>query len=144
MLTLLIAAAVIGDAVNYAAGRSMGPRVFRSESSRILNREHLFRAQRFYYKYGGRAIFWARFTPIIRTFVPFVAGVGQMNYSKFWLYNVSGAICWVGSFLVAGFLFGNVPIVKQYFHLVIVGIIIVSLLPIAFEWYAARRATKNV
>lgn len=143
MLILLIAAAVIGDAVNYAAGRSIGPRVFRSESSTILNREHLIRAQQFYDKYGGRAIFLARFAPIIRTFVPFVAGVGQMNYSRFWGYNVSGAICWVGGFLIAGFVFGNVPIVKQYFHLVIVGIILVSLLPIAYEWYAGRRATKN-
>lgn len=142
MFTLLLVAAIVGDAVNYAAGRAIGPRVFRSETSRLLNKEHLIRAQKFYEKYGGKAVFLARFAPIIRTFAPFVAGVGKMNYSKFWFYNVSGAVCWVGSFLIAGFYFGSMPIVKKYFHLVIIGIVVVSLLPVAYEWYVARKEAK--
>ena len=136
---ILLVSAILGDAVNYAIGRMVGPRVFKSETSWLLNKEHLIRAQKFYEKYGGKAIFLARFVPIIRTFAPFVAGVGKMNYGRFWFYNVSGAICWVFSFLIAGYLFGNLPIVKRYFHIVIVGIIIVSLLPIVYEWYMARR-----
>ncbi len=139
MFILLLVAAVIGDAVNYAVGRKIGPRVFRSEQSRLLNRQHLLRAQKFYSKHGGKAIFLARFLPIVRTFAPFVAGVGHMNYARFWLFNVSGAICWVGLFLVGGYLFGNVPVVKRNFHLVILGIIFVSTLPVVIEWYRARR-----
>lgn len=143
MFVLLLIAAIVGDAVNYAAGRAIGPKVFRSETSLLLNKEHLVRAQKFYEKYGGKAVFLARFAPIIRTFAPFVAGIGKMNLRKFWLYNVSGAICWVGSFLIAGYFFGSLPIVKRYFHLVIVGIIIVSLLPIAYEWYVARKQARS-
>jgi membrane-associated protein len=142
MFVLLLLAAIFGDAVNYASGRAIGPKVFRSETSWLLNKEHLVRAQRFYEKYGGKAVFLARFAPIIRTFAPFVAGVGKMNYHKFWIYNVSGAICWVGSFLVAGYFFGSMPIVKKYFHLVIVGIVVVSLLPVVYEWYMARKEAK--
>jgi membrane-associated protein len=144
MFFLLLVAAILGDAVNYAAGRAIGPKVFRSQTSRLLNKEHLVRAQRFYEKYGGKAVFLARFAPIIRTFAPFVAGVGKMNYHKFWIYNVSGAICWVGSFLVAGYFFGSRPFVQKYFHLVIVGIVVVSLLPVVYEWYMARKEAKAV
>jgi membrane-associated protein len=139
MFALLLAAAIFGDAVNYSAGRLIGPKVFKSETSRLVNKEHLVRAQKFYEKYGGKAVFLARFAPIIRTFAPFVAGIGKMNYSKFWFYNISGAICWVGSFLIAGYYFGSLPFVKKYFQLVIVGIVFVSLLPIVYEWYKARR-----
>ncbi len=139
MLVILLAAAIFGDAVNYAAGRAIGPKVFKSETSWLLNKKHLLRAQKFYEKYGGKAIFLARFVPIVRTFAPFVAGIGKMNYGKFWAYNVTGAICWVFSFLWAGYLFGNMPFVKTYFHWVIIGIIVVSLVPIAIEWYLAKR-----
>lgn len=139
MTVLLIVAAILGDAVNYAAGRKIGPKVFKSESSRLLNRNHLLRAQAFYEKHGGKAIFLARFMPIVRTFAPFVAGVGHMNRMRFWMFNISGGICWVVMFLLAGYWFGNLPIVKRYFHLVIVGIVVVSVIPVAIEWYKARK-----
>lgn len=143
MMALLLIAAILGDAVNYAIGRRMGPRVFKSESSLILNKSHLLKAQAFYEKHGGKAIFLARFVPIVRTFAPFVAGVGRMNYRKFWMFNVSGAICWVVSFLMAGYWFGNLEIVQEYFHLVIIGIVFVSVIPIAIEWYKAKREQKR-
>lgn len=143
MFVLLTTAAILGDAVNYATGRFIGPKVFRSESSRLLNRNHLLKAQDFYERYGGKAIFLARFVPIIRTFAPFVAGIGKMNTFRFWTWNVSGAIVWVGLFLFAGYAFGNVPIIKRNFTLVILGIIVVSILPIIFEWYRARRSSTS-
>ena len=141
MFVLLTVAAIMGDAVNYRIGRMIGPKIFRSEKSRLLNRDHLLKAQRFYERHGGKAIFLARFVPIIRTFAPFVAGAGRMNYIRFWMFNVSGAIIWVGLFLVGGYVFGNLPIVKKYFSLVMLGIIVVSVLPIAFEWWRDRKQT---
>ncbi len=140
MFVLLTTAAILGDAINYFAGRFIGPKVFRSDSSRLLNRNHLLKAQDFYERYGGKAIFLARFVPIIRTFAPFVAGIGKMNTFRFWTWNVSGAIVWVGLFLFAGYSFGNVPVIKRNFTLVIFGIIGVSILPIIIEWYRARRS----
>lgn len=139
---LLCVAAVVGDAVNYAIGRRLGPQVFRSESSRLLNRKHLLRAQAFYEKHGGKTIILARFIPIVRTFAPFVAGVGRMSYARFALFNVTGGVVWVVLFLLAGYLFGNLPAVKERFHYVIVGIIVVSLLPLLVEWLRARRAPR--
>ncbi len=139
MFGLLLVAAILGDAVNYSIGRSLGPRVFSSETSRLLNRKHLLKAQAFYVRHGGKAIFLARFLPIVRTFAPFVAGIGKMDKLRFWMFNVSGAICWVGLFLTAGFFFGNMPIIKRNFSLVILGIIIVSALPVLFEWMKARK-----
>jgi membrane-associated protein len=141
---LLIIAAVLGDAVNYMVGAYIGPRVFSSESSRWLNKKHLHRTHEFYEKYGGKTIIMARFVPIVRTFAPFVAGVGSMTYPRFALYNVTGGIAWVLSFLLAGFWFGRLPIVKQYFHLVIVAIIVISVLPIVVEFFRARRAARAV
>ena len=141
MFVLLTVAAIMGDAVNYRIGRMIGPKIFRSEKSRLLNRNHLLKAQHFYERHGGKAIFLARFVPIIRTFAPFVAGAGRMNYFRFWMFNVSGAIIWVGLFLVGGYVFGNLPIVKKYFSLVMLGIIVVSVLPIAFEWWRDRKQT---
>jgi len=140
---LLTVAAVLGDAVNYRVGKAIGPKVFRSENSRLLNKDHLLKAQRFYEKHGGKAIFLARFVPIIRTFAPFVAGAGNMNYARFWMFNVSGAITWVGLCLTAGYIFGNMEIVKKNFSLVMLGIIFVSLLPIAFEWWRDRKQQKT-
>lgn len=142
MFVLLTGAAILGDAVNYAIGRKLGPRVFRSETSRLLNRQHLLKAQAFYEKHGGMAIFLARFLPIVRTFAPFVAGIGKMNYYRFWLFNLGGAICWVGLFLIGGYVFGNMPIVKRNFSLVILGIIVVSVLPLIYEWYKARKDAR--
>lgn len=143
MFVLLTAAAILGDAVNYSAGRFLGPKVFHSESSRLLNGKHLLKAQDFYERYGGKAIFLARFVPIIRTFAPFVAGIGKMNTIRFWTWNVSGAVVWVGLFLFLGYGFGNMPLVKRYFTLVIFGIIGVSVLPILIEWYRARRGSVD-
>jgi membrane-associated protein len=141
---LLVAAAILGDAVNYAVGAYIGPRVFSSEESRWLNKKHLQRTHEFYEKYGGKTIILARFVPIVRTFAPFVAGVGSMTYARFALYNVTGAIAWVTSFLLAGYFFGQLPIVKEYFHLVIVGIIVVSAVPVVVEFIRARREARAV
>jgi membrane-associated protein len=144
ILLSLVIAAILGDAVNYAIGRSVGPRVFRSVDRtgfwhRALNRDHLDRTHAFFEKYGGKAVVLGRFVPIVRTFVPFVAGAGAMTYSKFALYNVLGAILWVGVCALAGYVFGGIPIVKDNFSLVALGIVAVSLLPILVEWLRHRR-----
>jgi membrane-associated protein len=143
MFTTLFVAAVLGDAVNYAIGKRVGPRVFTSETSWLLNKEHLVRTERFYAKYGGKTIILARFMPIVRTFAPFVAGIGSMNYANFAMFNVTGAILWVSSFLFGGYLFGTMPIVKDNFHTVIVAIIIISVLPPIFEVIRARREARQ-
>jgi membrane-associated protein len=140
---LLAAAAFTGNAVNYTIGRVVGPRVFSANdrsalSHRLLNREHLERAHAFFEQYGGKAVILGRFVPIVRTFVPFVAGAGHMPSHAFALYNAVGAAAWVGLCLGGGLLFGNVPIVKQNFSLVTMGIVVVSFLPFAIE-YASRR-----
>jgi membrane-associated protein len=140
---LMIVAAVFGDAVNYAVGAYMGPKVFSREDSRWLNKKHLQRTHDFYEKYGGKTIFLARFVPIVRTFAPFVAGVGSMTYSHFALYNVTGAVTWVLAFLLAGYYFGQIPTIQRNFHVVIVAIIVISMFPIAFEFVRARRATPT-
>lgn len=144
LLGLLVIAAVAGDAVNYAAGDAVGPRIFRSVDrtswwQRMLNRDHLARAHQFFEKYGGKAIVLGRFVPIVRTFVPFVAGAGTMTYTTFAFYNVTGAIIWVGICTLAGYAFGNVPIVRENFSLVAIAIVAVSLLPFAFEYVRHRR-----
>jgi membrane-associated protein len=144
---LLLIAAILGDSVNYAIGKWFGPKVFQFESNRFFNRDHLLKAHAFYEKYGGRAIILARFVPIVRTFAPFVAGVGTMDYKKFFLYNVSGAILWVGLFIGAGHIFGGLEIVQKNMKVVILGIIVVSVLPIAWEmgkaWLEKRRGTAS-
>jgi membrane-associated protein len=137
---LLIAAAVLGDAVNYAVGAYMGPKVFSREDSRWLRKEHLQRTHQFYEKYGAKTIILARFVPIVRTFAPFVAGVGSMTYAKFATYNIAGAVGWVLSLLLAGYFFGQIPTIQRNFHIVIVAIIVISLLPIVFEFVRVRRA----
>ena len=137
---LLIVAAISGDAVNYAIGNYLGPMVFSSDRVRFLNRRHLERTHEFYERHGGKTIFLARFVPIVRTFAPFVAGIGKMSYRYFAAYNVTGALAWVLSFLLAGYYFGQIPTVKRNFHVVIVAIIIISILPMVFEYLRARRA----
>ena len=143
MIPLLLAAAVLGDAVNYSIGRQIGPRVFTSETSKLLNKKHLLRTQAFYEKYGGKAIIIARFVPIVRTFAPFVAGVGQMRYSRFFLFNVIGAVAWVCLFIPAGMAFGNIPTVKRNFHLVIFAIIFLSILPAVIEYLRERGKAQS-
>jgi membrane-associated protein len=138
VVPILLAAAILGDTVNYAIGKWIGPKVFHYESSRIFKKEYLLRAHAFYEKYGGRAIILARFVPIVRTFAPFVAGVGSMTYMKFIVYNVTGAILWVGLFVGAGFFFGNLPFVRKNLTIVIIGIVVVSVLPIVWEFVKAH------
>lgn len=138
-LVLLIAAAVLGDAVNYSVGYYVGPAAFRSQRSWLLNPKHLVRAQQFYDKYGGKAIILARFVPIVRTFAPFVAGIGKMRYRRFFAYNVVGGAAWVLICVFAGRLFGNVEFVKQHFEMVIVAIVLISVLPMAVEFVLAWR-----
>ena len=139
MIVLLVIAGVLGDAVNYAIGYRIGPKVFSRQDSVLLNRQHLLRAQDFYNKYGGKTIVFARFMPIVRTFAPFVAGIGKMAYPRFALFNVLGAVSWVLSFSVAGYFFGNLPMVKKNFQYVILVIIVLSVLPAAWEYWKERR-----
>jgi membrane-associated protein len=141
---LLMLAAIIGDSTNYWIGYSVGPRVFSSESSRWLNRSHLERTHRFYEKYGVKTVVIARFMPIVRTFAPFVAGIGRMNYLRFLTFSVLGSILWIGSFVTAGYLFGNIPVVKDNFTLVVLAIIFISILPAVIEAVRARREKKEV
>ena len=139
LLVLLIAAAVLGDAVNYAIGYRLGPKVFKYERSRLFNKKHLLRAQEFYEKYGNKTIILARFVPIVRTFAPFVAGIGKMQYRRFALYNVVGAVAWVAICLFSGFFFGRIPWVTDNFEAVAVAIVVISVLPMAVEYVLARR-----
>lgn len=128
LVILLFTAAVLGDTLNYHIGKFIGPRVFEIES-RFINKKHLTYTQKFFEKHGGKTIIFARFIPFARTFAPFVAGAGHMNYKYFLSFNVIGAICWVSSFVILGYLFGNMPIVKDNFTHLIFGIIIISVLP---------------
>jgi membrane-associated protein len=142
VLVLLNVAAILGDSVNYAIGRAVGPRVF-TEHSRFLKHEHLVRTQRFYERHGGKTIVFARFVPIIRTFAPFVAGVGRMHYSRFLAFNVGGGTVWVWSFGLLGYFFGNQPIVKENFGLAILAVIFLSLVPLFVEAWRARMGRSS-
>ncbi len=139
LMGLLIVAAILGDGVNYTIGSKLGTRIFFSSTSKFFNRKHLDRTHEFYERHGGKTIILARFMPIIRTFAPFVAGIGKMGYSQFVAYNIIGAFVWVLSFCSLGYLFGNQPIIKQNFSLVILAIIIISVLPAVWELLRARR-----
>jgi membrane-associated protein len=139
IIPLLLVAAILGDACNYFIGMTVGPKVFTSTTSKLLNRAHLLRTQAFYDKYGGKTIIIARFIPIVRTFAPFVAGIGKMQYRRFVLFNVVGAVAWIALFIPAGYVFGNLEVVKKSFHLVIFAIIGLSILPAVIE-FARERA----
>ncbi len=141
-LALLSVAAVLGDTVNYWIGHKIGPKVFHYNDSRIFRKEYLEKTHRFYEKYGGKTIVIARFVPIVRTFAPFVAGVGAMTYWKFLTYNVAGGLLWVFSVTLAGYYFGNIPVVKNNFTMVIMGIIVVSILPGVVEYLRHRRSAS--
>ncbi len=168
LIVLLIVAAIVGDAVNYWIGYKLGPAVFKEDDeestdspgdpsqanderplrkkslkSRLLNRKHLLKAQEFYEKYGGKTIILARFVPIVRTFAPFVAGVGKMNFLSFWMFNIVGGIAWVLICVGAGYAFGNVSFVKKHFEVVIIAIIVISVLPMAIEFLRARQAARR-
>ncbi len=138
----LCVAAVLGDSINYELGRLIGPKIAKQEKSRYINKEHIAKTHLFYEKYGAKTIIIARFIPIIRTFAPFVAGLGSMSYKKFIQYNVIGGIAWIAICLFAGYLFGNIPLVKQNFTMVIFAIIIISLLPAVIEYIRHRSIAK--
>lgn len=140
LVLLLIVAAILGDALNYTIGRYFGLRLFNNPESKIFRREHLALTRSFYARHGGKTVVLARFVPIVRTFAPFVAGMSHMSYPRFAAYNVIGAILWVTSFTYAGYLFGNLPMVKENLHYLIVGIIIVSVLPSLFALLRQRTA----
>ena len=139
---LLLAAAVIGDAVNFAIGKYFGEKLFAKPDSRVFKREYLDKTHAFYEKYGGKTIILARFVPIVRTFAPFVAGMGKMHYGRFIRYNIIGALMWVGLLTYAGYFFGELPVVKNNFGLVVIGIIVVSVLPMAVEIAKAKWGKK--
>jgi membrane-associated protein len=143
LFILLFAAAVLGDTVNYWIGSVVGLRAFEKER-RFLNREHLEKTQRFYEKHGGKTIVLARFIPIVRTFAPFVAGVGTMKYRNFIFYNIFGAFLWTSLFIFGGYFVGNIPVVKENFEIVIIVIILISVLPMFVEYINSRREKKSV
>ena len=142
LFLLLAVAAILGDTLNYAIGHYLGPKVFHYEKSRFFNPDHLRKTHAFYEKYGGKTIIIARFVPIVRTFAPFVAGIGAMNYRRFLAYNVVGGLLWVAVCLFAGYFFGNLPFVKKNFSLVILAIIVISVLPAVFEYLRHRAQIK--
>jgi membrane-associated protein len=143
LFVLLSIAAIAGNTANYWIGYSVGPKIFRTEGVRFLNREYLDRTHRFYEKHGGITIVIARFMPIIRTFAPFVAGLGFMNHGRFMLYNVTAGIAWVGIFVFGGYYFGNIPVVRRNFTLVILAIIVISVMPAVIEFLRHRRRTSR-
>ena len=135
----LTIAAILGDSLNYAIGKWVGPKVFTQEKSLFFNKDYLMRAEAFYEKYGAKAIIIARFIPIIRTFAPFVAGIGIMQYKRFLAYNIIGAILWVYSFLYVSYFFGNLPVIKENFSIIVLVIIVLSILPALVDFYRQKK-----
>jgi membrane-associated protein len=142
VIAMLSVAAILGDTVNYAIGHFIGPRIFRGENVRFLNKKHLDRTHEFFERYGPETIIIARFVPIVRTFAPFVAGMGSMSYAKFLAYNVFGGLLWVILLTLGGYMFANVSIVKDHFSYVVIAIIIISLLPGVYEFMRQRKLAK--
>lgn len=140
MVAILLTAAIVGDAVNFMIGKYFGEKLFANPHSRIFKQEYLHKTHEFYEKYGGKTIILARFVPIVRTFAPFVAGMGKMDYGQFIRYNIIGALAWVLSLTYLGYLFGNLDIVKDNFGKVVIGIIVISILPMVFEILKMRKA----
>ncbi len=140
----LIVAAIAGDTLNYHVGKAIGPRVMKSESSRFFNKKYLDQTHAYFEKYGGKTIILARFVPIVRTFAPFVAGAGAMSYRKFIAFNVIGAVAWITTMMGAGVFLGGLAFVQHHFEKVVIGIVILSVLPMALEWWKARRASGKV
>jgi membrane-associated protein len=143
LIILLSFAAVLGDTINYWVGHFIGPKIFRQQNVRFLNKKHLDRTHQFFERYGGETIIIARFVPIVRTFAPFVAGIGSMSYPRFLAYNFFGGVLWVNVLTLGGFFFANAPIVKNHFSFVVVAIIIISVLPGVYEFLRQRREAKK-
>jgi membrane-associated protein len=142
LFVLLAVAAVLGDSANYAIGKYFGAMILKKEGTWFLKKEHIDRTHRFYEKYGAKTIVLARFVPIIRTFAPFIAGLGKMSYAKFFAYNVFGGVLWIAAFIFGGFFFGNIPIIKNNFTLVILAIIVISIMPAVIEVIRERNRIK--
>lgn len=142
LLPVLCLAPICGDSVNYWVGRFVGPKIFHKDKVRFLNKEHLDRAHKFYEKHGGKAVAIGRFLPIIRTFVPFVAGIGKMNYAKFLMFSVAGTLAWIHICVLAGYFFGGRPFIQKHFEMVVIAIVVISLLPAAIAFIRARQASK--
>jgi membrane-associated protein len=139
----LIVAAVVGDNLNYQVGKSIGPKVMKSEKSFLFNKKHLEKTHKFYEKHGKKTVILARFVPIVRTFAPFVAGAGAMQFKTFITYSIIGAVAWVSSMMGAGYLLGQIPIVKERFELIVIGIVILSVMPMVVEYFKARSEAKH-
>ncbi|MBE7522562.1 MAG: DedA family protein [Burkholderiales bacterium] len=144
LVLALAAAAILGDSVNYAIGRTIGPKVYRRPDSRWIRQAHLKRTQDFYDRYGGVTIVIGRFVPIVRTFAPFLAGVAQMSYPRFLSYNIAGGVLWIASLVYAGYLFGNIPWVRDNLTFIVIGIVVVSLMPVAATFLRERRARAGL
>jgi membrane-associated protein len=144
LFAVLALASFLGDNTNYWIGRYAGPRVFRRKGSLLFNPAHLDRTKRFYEKYGGKTVLIARFVPIVRTFAPFVAGIGRMAYSRFLAYSFAGAILWIGSLTYAGYFFGNLPIVRNNLSIVIIAIVLLSIMPGVVEFLRSRRRSEGI
>jgi len=142
-LISLSLAAILGDTANYWIGYHVGPKVFKKDYGRLLNKKHLERTHRFYEKHGGKTIIIARFMPFIRTFAPFVAGIGTMSYRRFIAYNIIGGVAWIHTFILGGYFFGNIPAVKRNFTFVIMAIIIISVMPAFIEYIRAKKGEKS-
>ncbi len=142
LMVLLCLASILGDTTNYAIGNYIGPRVFHFEDSRFLRKEHLIKTHEFYEKHGGKTVILAKFLPIFRTFSPFIAGVGSMTYKKFIGFNIVGALVWINGFLLLGYFFGNIPIVKRNFTIVIFAIILISAAPAIIQFVKMKFAKK--
>lgn len=140
LIAVLVAAAVLGNSANYAIGRMLGPKVFHWPDSRFFNRTALEKTHAFYERHGGKTIVASRFLPLFRTFAPFVAGIGAMDFGRFSLFNITGGLLWVGSLVLAGVMFGNIPVIRNNLSMMVVGIVVVSLIPAAIGWWKHRNA----
>jgi membrane-associated protein len=140
LMLVLMAAAALGNTTNYAIGRALGPKVFHWPNSRFFNRAALEKTHAFYERHGGKTVVASRFLPLFRTFAPFVAGIGAMDFGRFSLFNVLGAVLWVGSLTLAGVFFGNIPVLRNNLSMLVVGIVVVSLIPVAIGWWKHRQA----
>jgi len=142
-VAILVAAAVLGDSVNYFVGSKLGLKAFENKNSRVFRQEYLLRTQAFYERFGAFSIVMGRFVPIVRTFVPFLAGVAQMPYRTFFIYNVIGGIAWISSLMYAGYLFGNIPVVKDNLSIIVILIVVISVLPVVWKLWQERRSNQG-